>query len=360
MPTVHVFDYLATPAKHSAAAVNVLFGDDSFLRGLALAQLRQQLADGREDIQVTTYGPETPWRDVIDELSTGSLFGGGGKRLVMLEDADEFVSLHRERLEDYFAKPKSTSALILCVETWAANTRLYKAVDAAHAQINCNVPIRPGSKNKDPDIAKIAKWIIAWGKAQHNVALDGAAADELIQIVGSHVGLLDQDLAKLALYVPAGGKVSAMLVKDVVGGWRMRTAWQMFDDVADGKAAVALVELDHLIRSGSEPIAIFGQLSYALRRYATATRIVQTAHRNKRGVDLQAAAKEAGFRPFSDELKKAERHLRQLGSARAGQLHQWLLECDLALKGSHSHKDRARLALETLFLKLAEQTAVKK
>ncbi len=360
MPTVHAFDYMAAPLKHAPAAVNVLFGDDAFLRNLVLKELRTQLVDGREDVQLSTFGPQAAWRDVADELATSSLFGGGGKRLVMLEDGDDFVSAQRERLEDYFAKPKSTSALILCVDTWAANTRLYKAGDATGQQINCNAPMRQVGKNKEADVPKIAKWLVAWAKSQHNIALETAAADELVQIVGSHLGLLDQDLAKLALYVPAGGKVTPAMVKEIVGGWRMRTAWQMLDDVADGKAAAGLAELDHLLRSGSEAQAIFGQISWALRRYATATRIVQTAMRNKQRVDLQAAAKEAGFRPFPDELKKAERHLRQMGSARAGKLHEWLLETDLALKGSHSHKDRARLAIEVLFMKLAEQTAVKK
>lgn len=360
MSTIHAFDYLEAPQKHTPAAVNVLFGDDAFLRGLVIKQLRTQLIGDREDVQISTYGPDAAWRDVADELSTSSLFGGGGKRLVMLEDADDFVSAQRERLEDYFAKPRSTGVLILCVDSWAANTRLYKAGDATGLQINCNAPMRQVGKNKEADVPRIAKWLIAWAKSQHHVVLENAAADELVQIVGSHLGVLDQDLAKLALYVPAGGKVTSAMVKEIVGGWRMRTAWQMLDDVADGKAAASLAELDHLLRSGSEPQAIFGQISWALRRYATATRIVQQAQRNKQRVDLQAAAKEAGFRPFADELKKAERHLRQMGSARAGKLHEWLLETDLALKGSHSHKDRARLAIEKLFLRLAEQTAPKK
>ena len=356
MPTVHAFDYLAAPDKHPASGVNVLFGDDPFLRALTLAELRSQLAAGRDEVQLTTFGPTTAWRDVADELATSSLFGGGGKRLVMLEDADDFVSAHRERLEDYVAKPKSASALILCVDTWAANTRLYKAVDASGHQVNCNVPTNPRSKSKEPDVPKIAKWLIAWAKSQHKIALDSAAADELVQIVGPHLGVLDQDLAKLALYVPTGGKVTPAMVKEIVGGWRLRTAWQMLDDAADGKVAAALTELDHLLKSGSEPQAIFGQISWSLRRYAAATRIVQASVRAKRGADLQAAAKEAGFRAFGDELKKAERHLRQLTSARAGKLLTWLLETDLALKGSHSQKDRARFAIELLFLKLAEQT----
>lgn len=357
MPTIHAFDYLAEPSKHAPAAVNVLFGDDAFLQALVLKQLRGALVDGREDVQFSTFASQSPWRDVADELSTGSLFGGGGKRLVLLEDADDFVSAHRERLEDYFAKPKSTSALLMCVDAWAANTRLYKAGDASGLQINCNVPVRAGSKNKDPDVPRIAKWLVAWAKGTHKIALESAAADELVEIVGPYLGVLNQDLAKLALYVPPGGKVTPAMVKEIVGGWRLRTVWQMLDDVADGKAAAGLAELDHLLRSGSEPQAIFGQISWALRRYATATRIVQAGERHRQRADLQAAAKEAGFRAYGDELKKAERHLRQMGRDRAGKLHAWLLEADLALKGSHSQKDRARLAIEKLFLRLSDQLA---
>jgi hypothetical protein len=51
---------------------------------------------------------------------------------------------------------------------------------------------------------------------------------------------------------------------------------------------------------------------------------------------------------------RAQDQLKQLTRRRAAKLYHWLLEADLALKGSHSQKDRARLAIEMLFLKLAE------
>ena len=69
------------------------------------------------------------WRDVADELATVSLFGGGRPRLVILERADDFVSANRQRLEDYVAKPSRSGVLVLEVDEWAANTRLYKALD---------------------------------------------------------------------------------------------------------------------------------------------------------------------------------------------------------------------------------------
>lgn len=358
MPTVHAFDYLAAPEKTPPAAVNVLFGDEPFLRSLVLKPLREQLAEGRADVEINTFGEDTPWRDISDELSTSSLFGGGGRRLVMIEDADRFVSEHRQRLEDYVAKPRSTSALILSVDSWAANTRLYKAVDATGLQIQCSVPSRP--RSKEPDVARLAKWLSTWARQQHKISLEAAAAEELVQIVGPYLGLLDQDLAKLALYVPSGGKVNVDMVREIVGGWRLRTVWQMLDDVADGKVAAGLEELDHLIRSGSEPQALFGQISWSLRRFATATRIFETAERQKQRIGIADALEQAGFRKFPQEqFANAQRQIRQLTRQRASKLHQWLLETDLALKGSHSSRDRARLALEKLFVKLAKETAPK-
>ncbi|HTN77818.1 MAG TPA: hypothetical protein VL096_21315, partial [Pirellulaceae bacterium] len=86
--------------------------------------------------------------------------------------------------------------------------------------------------------------------------------------------------------------------------------------------------------------------------YAAAARIAQAQMRAKQPVSLTEAAKAAGFRGFPDELKKAERQLKQLTGVRAGKLYQWLLETDLQLKGSHSHKERARWAIEMLFMKL--------
>jgi hypothetical protein len=47
----------------------------------------------------------------------------------------------------------------------------------------------------------------------------------------------------------------------------------------------------------------------------------------------------------------------QLGRGRAGQLYEWLMELDLALKGSHSPENRARWALEQLVLRMARRSA---
>ena len=160
------------------------------------------------DVPVMSYDcqermPE--WRDVADELATVSLFGGGAPRLVILERADAFVSANRPQLEDYAAKPRKSGVLVLDVEEWPANTRLYKALDQTGLQIDCRPPQKSG-KSKGLDEAAVTKWIVAWGKSQHGLALGTDAAQHLLELTGPVFGLLDQNLAKLALLVPAGTK----------------------------------------------------------------------------------------------------------------------------------------------------------
>lgn len=356
--TIHIFGYLSAPEEHPPGPVCVLFGDEPFLKQQGRQALRRVLlGDAAEDTPIATFtGDETLWRDVHDELSTVSLFGGGAKRVAVVGDADKFVSQNRSELEQYVVKPSRAGTLILEVDAWPGNTRLYKLVDKEGLQIDCRPPEVARGRTKVPDEDRIKQWLIAWAKSRHDVVLEPRAAGLLIELTGAVFGMLDQDLAKLALFVKPGGKVTADMVREIVGGWRAKTAWDMVDAACDGDAAQALLELDRLLQSGDHPIAIFGQISWSLRRYAAAVRAVEAAERQGKRISLREALLEAGFNDWpKGTLDAAETRLKQLGRQRASMLYRWLLDLDLALKGSHSREDRARFALENLFLKMAKK-----
>jgi DNA polymerase III subunit delta len=349
---LHVFEYLDAPSKYPPRAVNVVYGDESFLKRLAIQALRSAVSTDEDAPFATFDGDAAEWRDVLDELSTVALFGGGGPRLAIVEQADDFVSKHRDRLEAYVDKPRSTGVLILEVGTWAATTRLFKALDKSGLQIECRAPT-VGS-GKAPDERRIAAWLAQWSQQRHDAALAPQAALLLVELVGPEFGLLDQELAKLALFAGLGGTIDPDLVRDVVGGWKAKTVWELMDAACDGNAAEALRHLDRALQSGEPPQALFGQISWSLRRFATATRIYQRGEREGRRPVLRQVLEQAGFRPFpKGALENAERQLKQLGRDRAGQLFRWLLEADLAIKGTHSSPPLARLVLEQLILRLA-------
>jgi DNA polymerase III subunit delta len=358
--TFHAFDFLHSAAAERLPAVIAVFGDDAFLKRLVLRELRRHVLGEDSDTPVAAFdcSERAPdWRDVADELATASLFGQGKPRLVLLERADAFVSANRARLEDYVAKPAATGILILEVEDWAANTRLYKALDQAGLQIDCRPPQKKG-KSKDIDEPAIVRWIGTWAKSQHGLALAPDATQHLLDLTGPNFGLIDQNLAKLALLAPSGEKVTADQVQEVVGGWRGKTIWDLVDAAVGGDAADALAQLDRLLHAGEHPLAIVGSLAWSLRRYAAATRVYQSAERAGRKIPLREALTQAGFRDWPiGSLAAAEKRLIQLGRKRGGGLYRWLLELDLALKGSHSQEDRARWALEELVFKMSKQPA---
>jgi len=352
----HVFDWLArSPA--SLPGIVVAFGDEPFLKRIARRALRAVAAgDPTVPPDVSLDGDSAQWRDVADALATQSLFGGG-KSLVEVTNADAFISRYRDALEPYPARPFASGALVLDVKFFPANTRFYKAVAADGLAIDCRLPTTGRGKNPPVDDGAVIGWMTAWAKSAHDLKLDRKTAAVVYELVGPQPGLLDQELAKLALYVKPGESPTAELAARVVGGWRTQTAWQMLDHAADGDAAHAMELLGELLAAGDAPQAIFGQVAWWLRRYAAAARAYEEAERSRRKISLAQAMEHAGFFKWKrEEFARGEKQLKQLGRQRALALFAWLKETDLKLKSSHSRDNRARLALELLLLRLAKET----
>ncbi len=352
--TVHVFELLENPLKEAPTGVCAVFGGERFLKKLAVEHLVRAIGGDDEDFAASQFDSDNAtWADVHDELSTRSLFGGDGPKIVVVDHADQFVKENRDRLEDYVGVTNG-GLLILIVESWASNTKLYKLVEKKGLQIRGDAPTK-SARSKQPDDKKTAAWLVARAKTIHEFQLPVGGAQVLIELTDCEFGRMDQELQKLSLYADAKGKVDAETIRTVVGGWRTRTMWEAIDAAADGDAGKAIVLVDQLLRSGEHPLALFGQLSWSLRRYATATEIVLRQMRNGRKPNLPGAVKEAGFRAWGGEIEAAQSRIRQLGRDRAGLMLDWLLEADLALKRSHSKGNRGRLVLEKLFVRMAKE-----
>jgi DNA polymerase III subunit delta len=334
-----VVEYLAQPEKYPPLPFCVVFGDEPFLKRQSLLALREAVLGGDEgDFSYSAFeGHSVELRDVLEELATVAMFGGG-KRLVVVEEADAFVTRYRAQLEEYIARPATTGMLVLELKSFPSNTRLYKSVAAGGLLIDGNAPTG----------AALSRWLAQWAKQQHRVQLLQSAAELLLETVGPELGLLDQELAKLALSAE-GNKITPELVSRAVGGWRAKTAWELLDAALDGNPRAALEQLDRLLASGEQPIGVLAQISFSLRRMAAATRLILQAEAAGRRIPLGQALQQAGIRSFV--VQKAERQLRRLGRQRGAQLYRWLLEADLDLKGDSALSPR--LVLERLVTRLA-------
>jgi DNA polymerase-3 subunit delta len=338
MAKIHAIDYLGHPDKYPPKPVCVAFGDDSFLRRQVLLGLRQAVLGGDEgDFSLTSFeGSTAEFRTVAKELLTLAMFGS--RRLVVVDEADDFVSRYREALEDYVARPGRSGILLLDVKSWPGNTRLAKAVDSQGLAVDCRAPTD-----------KLIDWLSNWAMQTHESQLSPGAANLLVEMVGPELGLLDQELAKLALMTGDDKRITPEMVQKMGGGWRAKTTWVMLDLALDGKVTEALRQIDRLLADNEAPIGLFAQISASLRRLAAATRLILQAEAAGRRIGVGPALERAGVNKYF--LKKTEAQLKRLTRQRGSQLYRWLLDADLDLKGDSQMPPR--LILERLIVRLA-------
>jgi len=215
--------------------VYALVGDEPFLQ---LEKLHAIIAQFPADVQrIDIDGERATLGDVLDELRSFAMFGGGGK-LVVIRDADEFLSRFREQLEEYVSNPSDSATLVLRLSSLPANQRIHKAIAKVGAIEPCEPP-------KDRDLPT---WIMNRGKSQHKITLTPDAAQVLADRVGAHLGRLDNELAKLALaHDSAKGKVDADEVADGVAFQREQAMYEMTNALAVGDPAEALRRWRHLV-----------------------------------------------------------------------------------------------------------------
>lgn len=237
--------------------IYVLAGGERFLKRLALDKIELlTFKDAANDWGRSVYeGDSATLAAVRDDLEMAPFIAL--RRLVVVQEADAFITRYREQLEKYVEHPSRTGVLVLDVKGWKSNTRLAKAI-SDRVTIKC----------EPPTVYRLAPWCSEWSSSRHGKQLSPPAANLLVELVGAEMGVLDQELAKLATYIGGRSTIEPQDVDTLVGHSRVETAWQVLDAIAEGNSAQALSTLHYLFDQGEEPIAIFGAMSWQLRRLA--------------------------------------------------------------------------------------------
>src|SRR5262250_1572432 len=89
--------------------VYALVGSDSFLQLQRLAQIIERAPDGAQRIDLD--GERAELAEVLDEVRSFAMFGGG--KVVVVTNADAFVTRFREQLEEYVGHPSNSATLVL-------------------------------------------------------------------------------------------------------------------------------------------------------------------------------------------------------------------------------------------------------
>jgi DNA polymerase-3 subunit delta len=333
---MHALEFLADKTPFPNVPIVAMYGAERYFRPEVLRRIPGASGADAELSLTRITGEAAELKSVMIDLRTVSMFGD--KRVLLIEDADPFVSENRAALEKYVAAPAKGSLLILDVRAWKKTERLYKLVEQHGLNIECG----------ELKGAELIRWMQQIAKQEYGKTLDRDNAALITALAGDGLSMLRQEIAKLAALAGDAAVISREDVIAAVGGWRTETTWVMLDALRDGRPGKALENLQKLFRAGESPAKILGGVVFSFRKFAEATELA------RQGEKLSVALERAGV--FSNAIGPSEQYLKRLGFERASRMLSLLMEADSEIKGG-SRTD-PQLLLERLFVRLAGEVVV--
>lgn len=264
-------------AAEDLKPICVIYGKSDYLRRKALDRIvKRELAGGDPSLNLTRLdGVGAEVAHVLDDVRTFSMLGD--RRVVVVGDADDFVSKNRATLERFTQAPADSGCLILLCSSFDARTRLCKAVKTIGETVECK-PLqgRP-----------LITWLVSTATDSYQKRLSPQAAVRLCEHVGTSQEALDAELGKLALYVAQRSEITIEDIDIAVGNYREQTVFAVMDAMAAGDTAVALTEWQQVLTTDrAAPGRAIGGLAWGLRKLLDARR------RLDQGTPIQVLARE--------------------------------------------------------------------
>ena len=185
------------------------------------------------------------------------------RRLVVVDEADTFVTKLRKDLEAYVGNPSRSGTLLLQVKQWPATTKLAQIVEKAGLSINASCPRE----------SELVSWLTQLGRSRFGVQLTADGARLLVELVGPEAGLLAAEVEKLAVYAGDSKRIERDDITKLVGGGRVETIWKTLDAATTGQGQLALEFLDNLLSAGELPTPLLAAITTSLLKTHHAGRL---------------------------------------------------------------------------------------
>jgi len=268
--------------------------------------------------------------EILDELRTAPFLTE--KRVVIVKDADKFVSDNRTLLEKYFDSPCPTGTLILTVSSWPSQTKLAKKLPGVGKLISVAQP-RPW---------QLPSRLIRYADDAHSKALTTDAAELLIELSGDDLIRLYGEIDKLALFAHTEKTITLEHIEALIGHNRLFNAFAAIDATLAGDTAQAVRRLRTMFAEDkSAEYTTVGAFAFHFRRMLKAKALL------KKGVREAEVAKRLRIWHNKDSLFL---QLRKMTLEQLSRNLQQLAKIDYAIK---TGRTKPQVAIEQLVLKLA-------
>jgi len=151
-----------------------------------------------------------------------------------------------QQLRDYLPRMAGTTILVLRERTALARKHPLVALVKKVGEVREFAP---------PRGRELARWI-AQQAQREGCEITPAAAGLLAATAGADVAMLRQEVAKLATYVGAQGRIDERLVAELAFSAHLSDIFALVDAIGQRRRAQAMVELRRLLQNGQHPLYI--------------------------------------------------------------------------------------------------------
>jgi DNA polymerase III subunit delta len=242
-------------------AICVVVGKDRFLAETECARLLDELIAPAER-EMGLICPDPARADVIelmDELRTPGFLAP--TKVILLKDADDFISKNRDALEHYFDKPSPSGVLILAVSAWPKTTILAKKLTAVGRLV-----ATPEFKDW-----QLPEFVMRYASEKHGRTISKGTAQVLVELVGDEPGPLAGQVDKLAMFAEGRKSITTEDVTAIVGRNRFFDAFEVIGAMTAGDTGTAISRLRNMSRNDKDSeYSAVGAFAYHFRKMFTA------------------------------------------------------------------------------------------
>lgn len=251
-------------SKGPGGGVFFLFGDEEYLKeetasAIVAAHIDPATRDFNYDqLRASDVEPDT----LASILATPPMMAEW--RVIVVRDVQAIATQPRLRgvIEELIERPPEGAVVVL----------LATLPDRSKAQIWEKLKKKTTSVEFAPlGAADVPGWLIARAEEQ-GVELETSAARALAGAIGTALGVLTQELAKLIDYVGERKRITKDDVAEIVGSVPRQNRWDWFDMVSDGRFAEARAGLHVLLDESESGVGLVIGLGTQFLRLAIVAR----------------------------------------------------------------------------------------
>jgi DNA polymerase-3 subunit delta len=304
--------------------------EDSLVNAQCQELIAKFLEPQQRAMGLSVYqGDEITIAEVLDELRTVPFLTD--KRVVVVKQAEDFVSKYRQYLEKYFYNPCPTARLVLVVTTWQSSTKLAKKLPQVGRLINVAAPKR----------WQLPAHVVEYALSTYHKKLDKNAAELLVDLAGDDLLRLYSEVDKLALFIGEGKTITTDHVESLVGHNRIFDAFEVIDAVTAGNTGEAIVRLRNMFSSDkSAEYTVVGAFAYHIRQMFSAKALLQ------KGADPADIAKQLRI------WRNKDRFFAQLRQVTLEQIAETLRRLATIDYETKTGRTKAAIAIEQLVLEM--------